>query len=100
MTMWPSTSSGATGRQEFDAGEDQVLVVYQPGDVGMEIDPGAIFSVVAADAADRARNGLRLVTMTSMSLRHAGTAFGNDGSGYETKVAVGVVYARSRATSS
>jgi hypothetical protein len=38
--------------------------------------------------------------MTSMALRHAGTAWGNDGSGYETKAAVAVMYGRSSPTSS
>jgi hypothetical protein len=32
--------------------------------------------------------------MTSTPLRHAGTAFGNDGSGFVTKVAVTVLYER------
>ena len=49
---------------------------------------------IAADARERAASGLRLLSMTTIPLRHAGTAFGNDGSGYQTKVAVAVVYER------
>ncbi|MBI2782314.1 MAG: hypothetical protein HYX55_11040 [Chloroflexi bacterium] len=79
---------------EFEAGPDQTLVVYTPGDIGAELNPLEIFGEVAADAAVRAENGLRIVSMTSMALRHAGAMFGNDGSGYETKVAVAVVYAQ------
>lgn len=79
---------------EFGAGPDQVLVVYQPADTGGELEPLTIFSAVAADAAKRASNGDWIVTMTSMPLRHAGTAFGQEGSGYETKAVVAVVYGR------
>src|SRR5258708_18699727 len=82
------------GQQEFDAAPDRVLVVYSPPDVGAELDPVEIFGAVAADASVRAALGLRILSMTSMALRHAGAMFGNDGSGYETKVAVAVVYER------
>ena len=81
-------------QQEFDAGPDQVLVVYSPPDVGSELDPVEIFAAVAADAVLRAESGLRIRSMTTMPLRHAGAMFGNDGSGYQTKAAVAVVYER------
>lgn len=80
--------------EEFEAGPDQVLVVYLPADVGSELDPMQIFGDVAADASARAAEGFRIVSMTSMSLRHAGAMFGNDGSGYQTKGSVAVVYER------
>jgi hypothetical protein len=83
-------------QQAFDAGPDQVLVVYQPPDLSAELDPISIFGAIAADAARRAGDGLRIVSMTSMPLRHAGAFFGQEGSGLETKVAVAVVYERSR----
>ena len=77
---------------ELEAGPDHTIVLYLPADVSVEIDPVAIFSSIAGDAARRAADGLRILSMTSMPLRHAGTAFGQEGSGYETKVAVAVVY--------
>jgi hypothetical protein len=75
------------------AGEAQLLVVYQPMDDGNELDPLAIFSEIAADAAKRAADGHSIVTMTVLPLRHA-QVFGRTGSGYETKTAVAVVYRR------
>ena len=79
---------------EFRARPDQTLAVYQPDDTGSELSPLEVFSAVADDAADRAARGEWIVTMTAMPLRHAGTAFGQEGSGYETKVAIAVVYGR------
>jgi hypothetical protein len=49
---------------------------------------------IAADARERAGSGLRLLSMTSMPLRHGGIVFGQEGSGYQTKVAVAVLYER------
>ena len=80
--------------QEFDAGPDHVIVLYQPPDTGAELDPVVIFSGIAADASVRAERGLRILSMTAVPLRHAGTAFGQEGSGYETKGAVAVLYER------
>ncbi|HET7182977.1 MAG TPA: hypothetical protein VFI15_12155 [Candidatus Limnocylindrales bacterium] len=80
--------------QEFEAGPDHLLVLYVPGDVGTEVDPVAIFSGIAADATARADSGLRMLSMTTMPLRHAGTAFGQEGSGYETSTSVAVLYER------
>jgi len=79
-------------RSEFDAGEDQQLVLYQPDDIGAELDPTQIYAEIADDAAQRARDGQRIVTMTWVHLRHAGSFIGNDGSGFATKAAVAVVY--------
>lgn len=79
---------------ELPAGPDQTLVLYQPADVGSEIFALEVFSAIAADAATRAARGEWIVTMAVMPLRHAGTAFGQDGSGYETKTSVVVVYGR------
>ena len=69
-------------------------MVYLPADVGTELDPMQIFGDVASDASARARDGFRIVSMGSMPLRHAGAMFGNDGSGYQTKASVAVVYER------
>ena len=79
---------------EYPAGPDHVIVVYQPPDLGQEIDPANLMGWIAADARTRATAGLRMLSMTSIPLRHAGTAFGNDGSGFQTKVAVTVLYER------
>ena len=79
---------------EYVAGPDHLIVVYEPPDTGAEIDAQAIFAAVAADASERAATGLRMLSMSSMDLRHSGVAFGAQGSGYETKVAVAVVYER------
>lgn len=81
-------------KTEYGAGPDQTLVVYTPDDIGMELDPLAIFQEIAADASSRANDGMRIASMTSMPLRHAGLFLGKDGSGYETAVAVAVVYER------
>jgi hypothetical protein len=100
MAMRPaSPAPGEIAQEEFEIGSEQLLVVYQPVDVGAELDPSAIFGTIAADAAQRAESGMRMRSITSMSLRHAGTAWGNDGSGYETKGAVAVLYERDRPTS-
>ena len=94
MTMYPEQEPGTTRQIELEAGPDHVLVLYLPADVSSELDPVAIFKEIAADAGERASSGLRMLSMTSMPLRHAGVAFGGGGSGYETKVAVAVLYER------
>ena len=85
---------GSVEMQEFEAGPDHVIVVYLPADVGAELDPVGIFGAIATDAASRSSSGLRLLSMTSLPLRHAGVAFGGQGSGYETKTSVAVLYER------
>jgi hypothetical protein len=82
------------GPIELPAGPDQTIVVYRPMDLSSELEPVSIFSAIAADAEARAARGEWIVTMAVMPLRHAGTAFGQEGSGYETKAAVAVVYGR------
>ena len=80
---------------EYPAGEDQVLVVYTGMDDGSEVDPGPLFADLAADAAERRSNGWRMVSMASLPLRHGGQKiFGVEGSGFTTKVALGVLYTR------
>ena len=79
--------------QELEAGPDQSIVLYVPPDVGSELDPGRIYRQVAEDAANRARDGQVITSMHSMPLRHAGVYLGRDGSGFETRVAIVVVYA-------
>ena len=79
---------------DLPAGPDQVLVVYRPADLSVELEPLAIFTEVAADAERRAAAGEWIISLATMPLRHAGTAFGQEGSGYETKAAVVVVYGR------
>lgn len=80
-------------QQEFDAGAGQVIVVYQPPDVGTELDPVSIFSGVAQDAAERAARGQLLVSLAAEELRHTGIIFfGQQGSGFESKVAIIAVY--------
>lgn len=81
-------------KQEFEAGPDHLIVLYLPADVSSEIDPVAIFAEIAADAADRATSGLRILSMTTMPLRHGGLWAGAEGSGYQTKTSVAVVYER------
>lgn len=82
------------GGTEFEAGPDHMVVVYQPSDVSAELDPLAVFGAIAADASRRAADGQRLLSMTTMPLRHGGTYFGQEGSGFQTKVAVAVTYER------
>ena len=77
---------------EFKAGPDQSIVVYVSTDDGMEIDLIALYGEIAADSMRRSLAGQRIVTMTSLPLRHAGQFLAKQGSGYETKVTVTVVY--------
>jgi hypothetical protein len=91
---WRQGGAADAWQQEFEAGPEQLIVVYQPDDLSVELDPASIFGRIAEDAAARSASGLRIRTLSSMPLRHAGTVFGNNGSGFETKVAVVVVYER------
>jgi len=79
--------------QEFAAGTGQWIVVYTDVDTGNEIDPAALYAQVAADAAVRKAAGQRIVSVCAEPLRHAAAYLGRQGSGYETKMAVAVVYA-------
>ncbi|HEX8025862.1 MAG TPA: hypothetical protein VF484_06645 [Candidatus Limnocylindrales bacterium] len=80
--------------RDFPAGDDQVIVVYDPMDTGNQVEPGDIMAGIAADAATRANEGWRIVSLDSMNLRHSALFLGRDGSGYESQVAVIVVYGR------
>ena len=77
---------------EHPAGEGQVIVTYVSNDDGNEVDPTVIAEEIAADAAERAARGYRIVAMAGMPLRHAAVAFGREGSGYNTKEGVLVTY--------
>lgn len=82
-------------RSELEAGEGQLIVLYQPEDTGNEVGPLELYQFIATDAASlSAERGLRLLSMTSMSLRHAGAEWGRGGSGYQTKVCIAVAYAK------
>jgi hypothetical protein len=48
--------------------------------------------VSAEDAAQGAVAGQRIVSIAALPIRHVQAYFGREGSGYETKVAVAVVY--------
>ena len=78
---------------QFPVGTNQLIVVYEPDDTGSEVDPYAIYGQIAQDAAARAAQNWRLVSLASTALRHAQAYIGRDGSGYETSVAIAVVYA-------
>jgi hypothetical protein len=80
---------------EFDAGNGQTIAVYVSPDTGDEVDPTAIYAQIAKDAAQRAAAGERIVSIAAVPTRHSAAFMGREGSGYETKVAVAVVYARS-----
>ena len=79
---------------EFEADPDHLIVVYLPPDISSELDPLAIFGEIAADASARAETGLRMLSMTALPLRHAGAWMGQEGSGYQTKTSVAVLYER------
>jgi hypothetical protein len=80
---------------EFEAGPNQAIVVYTSADTASEIDPAATYRDIAADAAGRAAGGWRIVSTAALPIRHAQAFMGRGGSGYETKMAAVVVYARS-----
>ncbi|HUQ42791.1 MAG TPA: hypothetical protein VM451_00055 [Candidatus Limnocylindria bacterium] len=79
-------------RQEFAAGPGQAIVVYAPDDLGAELEPMPIYEAIAADAAVRAEFGHRIVSVHAMPLRHAAAWMGREGSGFQTRVAIVVVY--------
>ena len=79
--------------QEFAAGAGQSIVLYVSDDDGGEVNPIEIYQYVATDAARRAQHGVRIVAMSSFPLRHAQAWMAREGSGYQSKIAVAVVYA-------
>jgi hypothetical protein len=78
---------------ELSAGPNQKIVVYVSEDTGIEIDPAGLYGAIAKDAEERAASGWRIVSTAAVPVRHAGAFLGREGSGYETKVSVAVVYA-------
>jgi hypothetical protein len=56
-------------RSEFQAGPNQAVVVYSPADTGSEIDPVEVYSEVAADAAEWAAKGWRIVSTAATPTR-------------------------------
>lgn len=78
---------------EFNAGASQTIVVYVSDDTGAEVDPMALYAAIAADSTRRAGTGQSIVSMAAVPTRHAQGFVARAGSGYETKVAVAVVYA-------
>jgi hypothetical protein len=78
---------------EFAAGPNQVIVVYSSGDAGAEIDPAAVYQAIAKDAEQRALAGWMIASTAAVPVRHAAAFLGREGSGYETKFSVAVVYA-------
>jgi hypothetical protein len=94
--MLPEAESTDVWQKDLEVGPDQVIVLYVPPDTGNEVDPVAIFGHIAADAAKRDRDGMRIASMHSMALRHGGVYLGRNGSGFETRVAVVAVYERRR----
>lgn len=81
--------------EEFAAGPDQTIVVYDSGDTGEEIDPFGMFELIARDAARRAASGWRIASTAEVSTRHSQAFLAREGSGYTTRTAVAVVYGRS-----
>jgi hypothetical protein len=79
---------------EFAAGADQTIVVYISTDTGEEVDPLMLYGQIADDAAERAGAGQRIVSMAAVPTRHSQGFMARQGSGFETKLAVAVVYAK------
>ena len=94
--MLPEAEPGEIWQQDIEAGTDQLIVVYVPPDTGGELDPAAIYGHIAADATERDHDGMRIVSMHAMPLRHAGVYLVRNGSGFESRVAVVTVYERRR----
>ena len=80
-------------QSEFGAGPNQSIVVYASSDTGSEIDPASLYQAIAKDAETRAQSGWRIVSIAAVPIRHAQAFLGREGSGYETKFSVAVVYA-------
>ncbi len=80
--------------QEFEAGANQIIVVYSVPDTGQELDPAGLFGHIAEDASARSQQGWHIVSTAVMPTRHSAVAFGREGSGYETKAGIAVVYGR------
>jgi hypothetical protein len=94
MTAW---GGGAIRTFQNKVGTDQLIVLYIVEDVGMPLDPAALYGYVAEDANGRAAEGWRIVSTDTMPMRQMGTA-GNilfqSGGQYATQAAIAVVYTR------
>jgi hypothetical protein len=77
---------------EFDAGPGRKVVVYTPPDTGSEIDASWTFQVIAEDAAARAPQGWEMLSMTVVPLRHSAAFIAREGSGFESKISIVVLY--------
>ena len=87
-------------RFEFAAGDGRQVVLYVSDDAGVGLEPDALVGEIAADAAELAGRGWRIVSMATMPLRQMGTAgnmFFQSGGQYATKAAIVVVYAHGAA---
>jgi hypothetical protein len=82
---------------EFDAGPGRKIAVYTPPDTGGEIDTEWTFGQVAADAAARASQGWQILSMTVVPLRHSAAFIAREGSGFESKISVVVLYGETAA---
>ena len=84
-------------RFEYAAGDGQQVVLYVSDDAGVGLEPDVLVGEIAADAAELASRGWRIVSVATMPLRQMGTA-GNilfdSGGQYATKAAIIVVYGR------
>jgi hypothetical protein len=84
-------------RIEYDAGPDQVIVLFVTEDYGEPLDPGEIFQAVADEARNRSTAGWRIVSVSTMPVRQMGTAgniFFQSGGQFASKAAVAVVFGR------
>jgi hypothetical protein len=88
-------------RFEFAAGDGQQVVLYVTADAGVGLEPDTLIGEVAAEAAELAGRGWRIVSMATMPLRQMGTAgniFFQSGGQFATKAAIVVVYGRDATT--
>jgi hypothetical protein len=80
---------------ELPAGEGQLIVMFVNEDAGDSIEVGAFGNALADDAAERRKEGWRLMSVASMPLRQTGTA-GNvlfqSGGQYATQAALIATY--------
>jgi len=84
---------------EQAAGEE-LIVAFVNRDDSSQIDLEALLAEVGRDAAERERDGLRLISSGGLPMRQTGTAgnvFFQSGGQYAPQVGVVVVYARDRA---
>ena len=87
-------------RLELPAGDGQLIVLFVNQDNATMIDAGVLAGEVAADAAERLKEGWRLSSVASIPMRQMGTA-GNflfqSGGQYATQVALIAVFSRQSA---